>query len=526
MATRMRLGGMVSGMDTDTIVKQMVEAKRSRSISFTKTKTKSEWKQEAYQSLNKDLANFIVDARKKLGLTNYSYNGKLYPNSIDKVSWGKKADVSGDAFTATASAGAFDGSMDVEVNRLASTASVTGEVVQKKADDTVGADTQLKLEVNGEMKTVDLKANDTISTAMKKIKEATGLNVSFGKVGKSSDNKDVSMLMMSTKESGAKQSIKSTDTATQNFFQSLGVSASTLNDGVKGVNSKIKLNGKEIENESNNIDINGVQLTLKKADNVVNKVSVSADKDAIYDKIKEFVEGYNKIVKSMQDKVKEKAFRSYEPLTDTERKALSETEVKLWDEKAKSGLLNSDNTVSNILSNVRSGLYEKVEGAGSLFELGITTGTYQNGAVLQIDEKKLKNAIAKDPQKVLDTLFKSPDDIKDHPKNSAEGKAQRANTGVFVRVMEDMSNGITAIAKQSGVGNESSILQQVKGNILSGVVKNSSILEKSLSELTKRIDDENRKVEIFENNLWKKFSAMESAIQKMQSQTSWMNQQS
>lgn len=72
MATRMRLGGMVSGMDTDTIVKQMVEAKRSRSISFTKTKTKSEWKQEAYQSLNKDLANFIVDARKKLGLTNYS----------------------------------------------------------------------------------------------------------------------------------------------------------------------------------------------------------------------------------------------------------------------------------------------------------------------------------------------------------------------------------------------------------------------------------------------------------------------
>ena len=149
MATRMRLGGMVSGMDTDTIVKQMVEAKRSRSISFTKTKTKSEWKQEAYQSLNKDLANFIVDARKKLGLTNYSYNGKLYPNSIDKVSWGKKADVSGDAFTATASAGAFDGSMDVEVNRLASTASVTGEVVQKKTDDTVGADTQLKLEVNG-----------------------------------------------------------------------------------------------------------------------------------------------------------------------------------------------------------------------------------------------------------------------------------------------------------------------------------------------------------------------------------------
>lgn len=523
--TNMRLGGMVSGMDTDSVVKQMVQAKRTKVISFTKNKTKSEWKQEAYQNVNKELANFIVDARSKLGLTNYSYSGKLYPNSIDKVSWGKKATTSGESFSATATTGAPDGDMEVTVNRLATSASITGEGVTKKSDEKIGTDTQLKLTVNGELKTIDISADDTISSAVKKIKDVTGLNVSFGKVGKSSDNSDVSMLFISSKQSGANQSIKSDDVDTQNFFNNLGVSATTLSNGIKGQNSQVTLNGRVIENESNNFDVNGVLLNLKKADNVPNKVSVTADTDGIYNKIKEFVDGYNKAVKSLQDKVKEVSYKDYQPLTEEERSALSENEVKLWDEKAKSGLLSNDRTIEGIISNVREGLYQKVEGAGALYELGISTGSYKTGAILQIDEKKLKEAITKDPQKVLDTLFKASDDIGDHDKNSEKGKAQRANTGVFIRVMEDMASGITSIAKQSGVGSESSVLQQVKGNILSGVLKNTSILERSLVDLSRRIDDENNKISIYESNLWKKFSKLETTMQRIQSQSSWLMQQ-
>ena len=107
----------------------------------------------------------------------------------------------------------------------------------------------------------------------------------------------------------------------------------------------------------------------------------------------------------MQDEVNKVSYRKYQPLSKEEREALSEEEVKLWDEKAKSGILKNNTALSSTISNVRTSLYEKVEGAGSMHELGITTGNWKTGAVLQIDEKKLKDAIAKDPQKSTLILY-------------------------------------------------------------------------------------------------------------------------
>ena len=514
-----RLGGLASGMDTDSMVKQMVEAKRTKVKTYNQQKTKNEWKTEALQKMNKDIATFLVDARKKLGLTNYSYNGKLYPNSIDKVTWGKKAESNSSAFTATAASGAPDGDIRVKVNQLASSASLTGNAITVDENEKVASGTVLKLQVNGEEKVVTFDKEMSMSDAIKKIKSDTGLNMSLGKVGKDASGKDTSMLFMSTKNTGSVQSISSSDQATTDFFARLGVDSSKLSAGVKGVDSKITVNGVEVTNNSNEVDINGINLSLKNVSAEESKVTVKTDVDAVYDKIKEFVDGYNKTISSMQDEVNKVSYRKYQPLSKEEREALSEEEVKLWDEKAKSGILKNNTALSSTISNVRTSLYEKVEGAGSMHELGITTGNWKTGAVLQIDEKKLKDDIAKDPQKVLDTLFKSPDDIASHSKSSAEGKAQRANTGVFVRVMEDMADGINAMAKQSGVGSESSIVQQVRGNILSGVIKNNSVLEKDISLLNKYIDDENEKINAYESSLYAQFAKMEKALQDMQRQS-------
>ena len=41
-----RLGGLASGMDTDSMVKQMVEAKRTKVKTYNQQKTKNEWKTE------------------------------------------------------------------------------------------------------------------------------------------------------------------------------------------------------------------------------------------------------------------------------------------------------------------------------------------------------------------------------------------------------------------------------------------------------------------------------------------------
>lgn len=533
-----RISGLASGMDTESMIKQLVQAKRSRVDGYGQRKTKAEWRQEAYLGLNKNMANFILDARKKLNLTSYTYFGQLKSGSIDKVDWAKKATVQNEEyFTAKATATA-SGDYDVQVKQLAQNATFTGNATSTvKASDAVGQDQTLSLNVNGEAKTVQLNADDTISTAIKKIREATGLNVSFGKVGQVGSN-ETSMLFVSSKKTGANETIQSSDQTTLNFFNRLGADTTALSsaDGIKGKNSIVNVNGSDIENSSNDVDINGVQLSLKKVSTTAQKVSVTTNVDGIVSKIKEFVEGYNKVVDELQNKLKEKTYRDYKPLTKEQKEAMKENEVKLWEEKSKSGLLADDSTIKSMLSKMRSGMYQKVEGAGSMYELGITTGTYKNGAKLEINEEKLKNAISKDPQKVLDTLFKAPEDINNYKINSkdsaaeiarkkAGAQAQRENTGVFVRMMGDMSDGMEAIVKQAGAGQDSSLLKDVRGNMLAEVVAGKGIIDQDILGIDKRIDDENRRLNSYESSLWKKFSAMEKAIRDMQGQSGWLSQQ-
>lgn len=93
-----------------------------------------------------------------------------------------------------------------------------------------------------------------------------------------------------------------------NFFNRLGADTTALSsaDGIKGKNSIVNVNGSDIENSSNDVDINGVQLSLKKVSTTAQKVSVTTNVDGIVSKIKEFVEGYNKVVDELQNKLKEK----------------------------------------------------------------------------------------------------------------------------------------------------------------------------------------------------------------------------
>lgn len=537
MSNPIRFGGLASGTDTESMVKQLMQSRRAKLDVFNQRKTKNEWKQEAYHKVNKDLANFILDSRKKLGLTSYTYNGQLRPNSIDKVDWAKKATVENDEFlTAKATAGA-SGTYDVEVKQLAQAATATGKAVSDvKSSDKVGKDIKISLKVNGELKEVDIKADETIAEAIKKIKEKTDLNISFGKVGQDSTGKETSMLFMSTKKTGSLQEIISEDEKTQAFFEKLGFEDHTLSQGLKGKNSIVNVNGSEVENQTNDIDINGLQLSLKKVSTSPQKITINTDTDAVYNKIKEFVDGYNKIIANLQDKIKEKQYKDYQPLTKEQKEALKEEDIKLWEEKARSGLLNDDRSIKSMISNIRTAIYEKVEGAAFMHEIGITTGNYKDGAKIQIDEKKLKEAISKDPQQVLDTLFKSPQDIKNYKINKndsaeviAEKKAgqkmQKANTGVFVRIMDEMSLGMENIIKQAGTGKDSGYLKDVRNNILADFLSGKSLMDEENRRIGLRIDRENDKLSTYEASLWKKFGAMEKAIQQMQNQSGWLMQQ-
>lgn len=274
-----------------------------------------------------------------------------------------------------------------------------------------------------------------------------------------------------------------------------------------GENAKFTLNGLETERTSNNFTVNGVTFTLKDtfdsaAGDAAVTVSVQNDNTKAFDNIKKFVEDYNELIDKLQGTMKEEKYRDYAPLTDEEREALSDDQVEKWEEKAKSGLLRNDQTLSSLLNQMRMDFYTPVEGeSDSMFNqlsaIGITTtANYLDGGKLQINEEKLKEALEKDADGVYN-LFAA-----DGPTSSEQGIARR--------LRDSLSNSITTITQRAG----------------NGMQTNSQFtLGKNLDEVNSRITDMEARLVEKEDRFWQQFTAMETAMQKMNDQMNYMMSQ-
>jgi len=192
---------------------------------------------------------------------------------------------------------------------------------------------------------------------------------------------------------------------------------------------------------------------------------------------------------------------------------MSENEIKLWEEKAKSGLLRSDSILRSGLAGMRGLIYESNPAVSNpkyntLFNIGITSSkSYNDGGTLEIDEDKLRKALEDDPDAVT-TLFTNKGDKQDTI--SVDGVEKTVDTrGFLLKLRGSMDKFKLDIEKKAG--NASS-------------VDNSYSIGKSLVDMDKRIDTWKDKLEKIEARYWKQFSAMEKAINKANSQSSYFAQ--
>ena len=115
-----RLGGIASGMDTEQMVKDLMRAERVRVDKYYRQEESLKWKQEALNTTNKTLADFILKVRSGFGLTSTSSTGTILNKSTDSFDWVKKVSSSNEsAIKATATTNAMAGSHTVEVKQLA-----------------------------------------------------------------------------------------------------------------------------------------------------------------------------------------------------------------------------------------------------------------------------------------------------------------------------------------------------------------------------------------------------------------------
>lgn len=271
-----------------------------------------------------------------------------------------------------------------------------------------------------------------------------------------------------------------------------------------GTNAILSVNGTTVERNTNTFELDGITMELTAttaAGDPPISLTTSKDTDKIVEGLKGFVDDYNALIEELNKQVNaEASYQKYPPLTDAQKKEMSEREIEKWEEKSKEGLLRYDSNITKFLQDMRSVMYKTVESAGlALYDIGIeSSSNYRDNGKLVLDESKLKSALTTN----LDGIQKLFTD---------------KENGIAVQLQST----IKAAANPSS-GSPGSLVRYA-GTKDVMVTSNSLYYElKSISEALSRL---NTKYETERTRYWKQFTSMEQAISKMNSQSSWLTQQ-
>ncbi|HPT76542.1 MAG TPA: flagellar filament capping protein FliD [Defluviitaleaceae bacterium] len=369
------------------------------------------------------------------------------------------------------------------------------------------------VEINGVSLT--FKATDTVRSMMNKINSSSaGVTLSYSSV------KD--KFILEAKQEGAANKIQVSDNVLFNklFNPTNDSNASYVIQ--EAADAEIILDGVETRRSSNTFEVDGLKYTLnRETGNEKIEIKVSPEPEKLVEKIKDFVNAYNEMISKIAEKVNEKRVKSgsyeyYEPLTDEQKKEMSEKDIELWEEAAKSGLLRNDATLQNILYSMRRALYDAVEGVGiRIFDIGITTSKeYTDNGKLVIDEEKLRKAIEERPDEIAELFTKKSAISYD----GGNRNTRYAENGLASRLLDIINDNIRTTVNSKGyrgtliekAGIENTV--SATNNILSKQIeKQSQEIEKMLDRLTEK-----------ENNYFLMFSRLESMMQQLNTQSTFL----
>lgn len=286
-------------------------------------------------------------------------------------------------------------------------------------------------------------------------------------------------------------------------LNTLGVSSDTSGSSAKRIyaqDSEIELNGATFTNNTNTFSINGLTITATAltGDNEVT-ISTENDVDGIYDSIKSFISDYNSLIKEIDTAYNAASAKGYEPLTSDEKSAMTDDQVKEWEDKIKTSLLRRDGTLSSISNMMKTDMLRSFNINGKAYSLssfGISTAGYFSSGdnekgVLHIDgdsddstsasnEDKLKAALANDPDAVISFFSQLADNLYTDLGKKMQGTAMRSTFKVY----------------------------------------NDKEMAKEYSDYTTKIKDKETEISTWEDYYFNKFSKMESALATLNSQQS------
>lgn len=529
----MRLSGLMSGMDTESIVQQLVEARSNKVTKVKNSQTKLGWKQEIWKGLNsklKTLQSKLQDLRFSSG-----YAKKATKSSNES------------AVSVLTGDGAVEGVQELEIHQMAKTAYMTGGKVSFKegisgaavSTDTImgnlmnfdGDETKsFKVTVgsgdDAKVTGIDVTSSTTVSEVLSQLKNA-GLNANFDTTQKrfyisakesgaagNFEFTSAKKVLVGTGEEGEELKWEYEDAPDNGVLSALGLTVEKVVDGenetsglggvatmIKGQDAKITLNGVDYTNTHNTFEVNGLTITAhSKTNGEKITLTTQRDTDGIYNMIKDFFKSYNEIINEMDKLYNGESAKGYEPLSDEEKSNMSESEIEKYEQKIKDSLLRRDSGLGTVSSAIKKVMMSGFSVNGKtlyLANFGIETANYFKatdnernayhicGDADDVDfsakQDKLKSMIASDPDTVI---------------------------SFFSQLTQSL---YTEMNNQS---------KAVEGYRSFGSFYDDKKMKSDYDDFKSKIKDEEKKLADYEDKWYAKFAAMETAMAKMQQNAS------
>ncbi|ORX24515.1 flagellar hook protein FliD [Thermoanaerobacterium sp. PSU-2] len=576
----LRISGLASGINTDQIVSQLMQAASQPLYQLEQQKQWLQWQQQDLQDINTKLLTLR---------DNTLFSMKLQGTYLAKT-------VSSNTSIATATAGvnAVNGTYQLTVNQLATGATSASTAAigayTKNSDGSVtynpliSSDVTIRLNNNSITFKAGSTINDIVST-INSVSSTTHVNATYdtttdrlflitNSTGSSSkidfsgtDSTGLTFLTSTLKlgfnsssytgtaayttytGSGTSISINGTqiNISTNEDINSIisdinnnvsSVNASVDSNGVitisskngsqvsisgdydfllnnlhlpfsQGTDASFSFNGVNMTTSTNNVSVAGININLTGIGSTT--LSVQTDTDTIYNSIKSFVDAYNDVITTINSKLTEQRYYDYQPLTDDQKKQMTQDDITAWQQKARSGDLSGNDNLTSIYYSMRnaiSGTVTATDGTQmTLSSIGITTGQWYEGGKLYIDDTKLKNAIQNNPQEVMDLFTKITESTTDV--NATPGSS--SNDGIAARLYYIVNNGINSITQEAGGGQ-----YQLYDN---------SFLGQQINDINQRMSDMQDQLNTLEQQYYDQFTQLETYMSQMNSQSQWLSQQ-
>lgn len=282
-----------------------------------------------------------------------------------------------------------------------------------------------------------------------------------------------------------------------------------------GSNARMTINGVTLESASNSFAIQGTTFSITDVKEFTEEdiengtaeeitVNVSKDTSKIKETILGFVEAYNEMLDKVYDQLNTSRPKDsgdyYDPLTDDQKDEMEADEIEKWEEKAKTGLLYHDTTLSKVFTQIRQAVGCANVNGMTIQSLGIdTSDDYNEYGKLKIDDESVLDA----------AIEKYGDEIANFFTDTTEGLGTVLNNAVNSAI--DTSTNRNGYAKgtltaMAGVANTRS--------------DRNNMIYTQISSLQSLIDTLNDRYEKEQERLWTKYSTLESYISTMNNQSS------